>query len=329
VDVYGTDEKNANLILRKYAQEIIAIETHMMDAFKSIQNGGKENQVDALFNTKQQLKEKIKQENKLAFVDFQTVLYPGDPDLHTTVEVIQANRPDRLRFITPPIHAKHYAKKQDLINQMLLFTDIGVGLMVNNEIDVEKISCPVYHCVTGFDHPKLKPYLNVFNKGAIKQKQLILKTLKQDSNPERRGAAAYLVGHFKNPEEIISTLTPYVNDPDNGVRNNVVRVIAMTMAISKLSQINVSPFIDLLDSPYTTDRNKSLYVLQAAANSEKGKVAILKQGGDKLLALLALKQPNNHDPAYEILKKISGQHFQGNDLKAWSNWVHTKQKQTV
>lgn len=204
---------------------------------------------------------------------------------------------------------------------MIKYDRIGLALMMNNKIKQLAAPCPVYHCAMGFEHPKLKPYLKVFNDGAIKEKAMILETLNHDLDPARRAAAAFLVGHFRDPHEIISVLSPHISDKDEEVRNNVMRVIGATMAKAKIIDIDVSPFLNALDSPSTTDRNKALYVLFNAADSKAAKQVILQKGGKQLVALTRLKQPNNHDWAYLILKKISGKDFGATNSAGWAAWV--------
>lgn len=94
----------------------------------------------------------------------------------------------------------------------------------------------------------------------------------------------------------------------------------------KITQINVLPFLRLLDSPYTTDRNKALFVLFNSLDSHSKRI-ILQKGKVKLLALLRLKQPNNHRISYLLLKKISGKDFGENNSKAWEKWFSAAQSQ--
>ena len=156
--------------------------------------------------------------------------------------------------------------------------------------------------------------------------KLIIDTLNHDPDPERRAAAAFLIGHFTNPHEIVSLLSPHVSDPSSFVRNNVLRVLGATIQKAKITQINVPPLLDLLDSPFDTDRNKALWVLYTAADEPKSKPVIIQQGGKKLVSLLRLKQPNNHQLAYEVLLKVSGKNFGENDLVSWENWLRSAQR---
>jgi hypothetical protein len=321
VDLYGIDDEQSAQIIKKYAKQVGELETLIMKEVIKMNKEGKESKkIKTILLKKYHLIEKIKNEYGLYFVDFQTIFYPQEKNLYTTIEVVSKNQPQRQRFITKRDPSKTNSVQDDLINKMISFENMHFQLIFNNDLNLKEQSCPVYHCLTGFNHPKLEPYLKIFNTGAILEKKLIEDTLNKDPSPQRRAAAAYLVGHYRDPKEIISVLTPHVDDSDEGVRNNVIRVIGATMGKAKIRQIEVMPFLRLLDSPYTTDRNKALYVLLQAAESDLAKDILIQKGKDKLLALLQLKQPNNHGGAYTVLKKISGQDFGDTNIKAWEKW---------
>ena len=72
-----------------------------------------------------------------------------------------------------------------------------------------------------------------------------------------------------------------------------------------------------------TDRNKALLVLLNAANSSSSKQLIIREGTKQLVSLLRLKQPNNHEMAYDLLKKISGKDFGSHNPDAWEKWLET------
>ena len=326
VDVYGVDDNKSHSIVEKYSKEVGKIES---SAMALIMNSSSMNNTDievekklsVIKEKKNALIKKIKNEGGFLFVDFDTVIYPKDQTLNTTIEVIDKTQPSRLRYISPPLSKSNKPVPHDLINQMIIFNKIEMQLMLNNQLDLKHPLCPVYHCFSGFQHPKLKPYLNVFNLGVIKDKKLIIDTLNHDADPTRRAAATFLIGHFQDPKEIITLLEPHINDSNDSVRNNVMRVISATIRKAKLTELNVEPLIDLLDSPYDTDRNKALHVILNSIKTDHTKKIIIQKGGKKLLALLKLKQLNNHEPAYLILKRISGKKYGEYDINAWEKWI--------
>jgi hypothetical protein len=74
--------------------------------------------------------------------------------------------------------------------------------------------------------------------------------------------------------------------------------------------------------PTTTDRNKAAYLLAGIAKhaSVAARARIARELGDVLLVMVAMKQPNNRDPAIDILKAISGEDH-GADAAAWRAWL--------
>ena len=202
-------------------------------------------------------------------------------------------------------------------------------LGIKDKAMLKKSNCPVYHCLSNFEHPKLKPYLAIFNQAAVQHKNLIKHTIQQDDDPVRREAAVLLTSHMTKPHDIIKLVMPAVYDENEETRNSAMLVIADTMKKAKYYDVNLKPFIDYLDSSSTSDRNKALYVLSIAAESDKNKAILAQRAKSQLIKLLKLKQPDNHNFAYTVLKKISHQSIGEHDFAAWQQWhyqPHTKSK---
>lgn len=326
IDVYGINQDDSDRIIKKYGKDIAHIELVLQKALVGAKPGDDfSSEVKKLLDKRIHILESIIKENGYLFADFQTIFYPFKNKYYSTIEIIDAEHPNRMRFVSvmpmTPHKEQKFTHQPDLISEMLTYTNMGLQMLMQHKLGSKNISCPVYHCIVGFEHPQLRPYLSVFNKGVIEQKKLILDTLNHDKDPERRTGAAFLVGHFHDPHEIISILSRHLDDKDEGVRNTVMRVIAETMSKSKITSIDVTPFLKALDSPYNTDRNKALLVLSEAANSPLTKNLIIQQGGDKILANFRLEQPNNHDVAYMVLKKLSGKDFGETNEAAWLEWL--------
>ena len=320
VDVYGVSAKESAHIVKKYEKRIADVEATFYQKMQDAKGMLSDEPFKKMMEKRKDISHESMNDGGFAHVDMSTVYYPDNEILYTTIEVVDKHHPERLKFITKNKKIANSRNKHDLIDKMIEYSKLEMNLLFTNQLDINNISCPVYHCVSGFHHPKLKPYLMVFNKGASRNKKLIIDTLNQDANPERRAAAAFLVAHFKDPEEIIATLSPHVNDCDENVRNNVIRVMSGTIRKAKIN-LDITPFLALLDSPSVTDRNKSLSVILTASKSAAGKQQIIQTGVDRLLAILALKQPNNHDIAYEILKNISGNDFGEYNIAEWKTWL--------
>lgn len=324
IDLYGMESDKSLMIIKKYSKDISTIANSMNRLMEDNQSFNEDEAYKNKIKT-YQLSEKIKKEFGLLYVDFDTVFYPKNKTVYTTIEVIESSNPERMLYVHNEVVKKHTGNKNDVISSMIEYEKIGMQLAMKNQINFKNNPCPVYHCLSGFNHPKLKPYLQLFNLGVKKDKEFILDTLQYDSDAERRGAAAFLVGHFSNPKEIISVLSSAINDKDGLVRNNAIRVIGETMQRANIVEIDVYPFLNLLSSPYDTDRNKSLYVLLQAAKIDSNKSIIIQKGAHNLLAMLMLKQPNNHDLSYKLLKLISGKDFGDKSLIAWKKWFVEEQ----
>jgi hypothetical protein len=320
LDVYGTNQKEAEQILKQYGKDVSTIMQRVQSAIVE----EKKDDIDA--NTKKlkrQVQAQIKKQYGFLFVDFEMTLYPPKKDLYTTIEVIPKDKPALMSYVNQePTHSKsNEPEKNDLINKMIEFNETISQLMIKHELNPAGIPCPVYHCIVTFDQPKLKPYLAIFNQGAIKEKKLILDTLKNDPDQERRAAAVFLIGHWKDPKEIITVLMPYTQDKSGDVRNNAMRVVAITMDKAKIYDVDLKPILALLESPLGEDRNKALAIVSAAAKSPANRNTILQLGGENIVQLLALKQINNHAFAYVILKDLSGKDLGEYNIAAWQKWV--------
>lgn len=328
VDVYGTDEKTAEQVIKKYAKSIIFYEEKFHQYIQDAKGNLDDKLVDKIMMERQHIIKDIKNELKLYYVDIKSVIYPDQDTIYVTVDVIDKKHPDRMKFLRKNNHISTEKKQvihPDLIDTMIEFSDMETRLILTNQKDAKDTWCPVYHCISGFNDPKLKPYLKVFNQGAKENKVLIIDTINHDPDAKRRAAAVFLTGHFTNPKEIMSVLLPHVTDDDESVRNNVIRVIGATLFKVKLD-IDVTPFLSLLDSPVLMDRNKSLFVLLMLSESPAVKKRLIEEVGDTLIAILALQQPNNHIIAYDILKKISGKNFGEYDIAAWKQWLSQSRK---
>jgi hypothetical protein len=83
----------------------------------------------------------------------------------------------------------------------------------------------------------------------------------------------------------------------------------------------VRDLVAAFDFPSSSDRNKAGYTLAALAAQPRYRDAIRTGAVPIALRVLRLAQPNNHDPAYEILMQVSGETFGERDYAAWERWA--------
>lgn len=313
MDVYGTDPKTAQKIVARYGQSI--------SQYYAQKNLVEHQQLERIFK-------QLKQEEHFSDVLLDTVFYEG-PTPYVTIEVVSKNDPQRAKFLSSST-TNYQPKKTDLIDDMIAFTNKSISMMLAHQLPFKFDHCPVHHCINNFQHPAFKNDLKHFNQGVVQQRPLVLHTLTQDKHPERRAAAAFLVGHFKDPQDVLKTLLPHTNDPDGEVRNNVLRVVAETIRKNHITTLDIDPLLPLLDSPLDSDRNKTLLILMHLKPTPDVTKKLCQRSGRYLIALLRLKQPNNHTPTYLLLKKISHQSYGEYDIQAWQQWInHAQSAQTA
>ena len=325
VDVYGLDTEESATLLTRYSERVKAIMIPLNQAGRAYKAGDTlPAPILHLVQQKKALVEEIKQKEGYLYVNFEEVLYSDRADDHfITLDVVKPSQSWRLKFMhneSEKIDPIKPTTGHDVVDDMHDYTQKSAHLFLNNQLDARTVHCPVYHCFMGFEHPQLRPYLALFNRSAIVQKAWIKQVLDHDPSPARRAMAAFLVGHFRRTDDIFKTLLPHVNDTDETVRNNTIRVIAATLAKSKNRDLDVHPFLALLASPSLTDRNKSLFVLAELSQDKTAKKVLIRDGATRLLAMYAMKQPNHHGPAYFILKQLSGQDFGDSNPAAWRDW---------
>jgi hypothetical protein len=111
-----------------------------------------------------------------------------------------------------------------------------------------------------------------------------------------------------------------IYDPVGGVRNNAMRVLMFLAQSRPDLDFPIDDLITAFDFPSSSDRNKAGYTLAALATQPRYRDA-LRAAVPTALRVLRLEKPNNHDPAYEILKQVSSESFGDRDYAAWERWA--------
>ncbi|HCA88886.1 MAG: hypothetical protein CMF38_05585 [Legionellaceae bacterium] len=332
VDVYGAPPAIAQQIIAQYGQQIDQLGKEVIAISKN--KSTDEEKFNHYIQNKLNLLATIKKKYGFLYADINTSIF-NDPDkIFNTLDVVQKKDKNRMKFVhkrpVPRAQPMRTTRSFDVVDKMTEHKELVLEAMfTGDKAMLKKSNCPVYHCLSNFEHPKLKPYLAIFNQAAVQHKNLIKHTIQQDDDPVRREAAVLLTSHMTKPHDIIKLVMPAVYDENEETRNSAMLVIADTMKKAKYYDVNLKPFIDYLDSSSTSDRNKALYVLSIAAESDKNKAILAQRAKSQLIKLLKLKQPDNHNFAYTVLKKISHQSIGEHDFAAWQQWhyqPHTKSK---
>ncbi len=308
LDTFGSRRISANEVSQQYGSKIndwVLASKNQKSEYQALKN---------------EIETAIKNHYGFAFVDLSLITYfaPYSGD-YLTVDVVEPEDvAKRMAFLPEP--KGKFEDPDGLIAFWDQYLNLAFELQRSGQFEYPK-SCPAWHCTHGFENPKLAPFLDKFNQLIPPNEKKLARILKEDSRPQFRGNAAFLLAHIKNGKSVIKYVLGSVTDSSELVRNNTVRVLSEIALKHPEMEIPVEPILQVLNFPAATDRNKAGYTLASLSLKEKNKKIILHKAGIILLAMLRLEQPNNHDPAYSILKNISGENFGDRDYGAWEKWV--------
>jgi hypothetical protein len=310
VDVFGTTQITAELIQQRFGNELEAL-VQAIAAHKD----------QAFMDSYAKITGEIQAMGDFAYVSLSPIMYyDRGNSFYLTVDVVdQRDKARRLNFLAPP--AKRFADPDGLLAKWSEYQETGRALAEKGDLELDKMHCPAFHCVWGFAHPKLKKYEKIFQTRVPKNKEKLKAILHGDERETYRANAAFLLAHISDPHELVNAVLPAIRDADATVRNNVMRVLSQIAEERREVLVPIRPFLDALDFPDTSDRNKSLATLEGLAARPDNKAILLNEAGPRLIQILRLLQPNNHDFAYAILKKISGKDFGERNYEAWDKWL--------
>jgi hypothetical protein len=244
---------------------------------------------------------------------------------YVTVDVVeQRDRDRRLTFL--PAQRKQFSDPDGLLAAWRQYEESALALIGEREVNPDRGRCPALHCMWGFNHPSLKKYEEIFQTTVPRNKESLKAILREDEKETHRARAVLLLAHISDPQELVQALLPSMKDSSSFVRNSVLRVLSQIAKERRDVAIPVDPFLDALELPATIERSKVLTTLDELATHEENKASIIRKGGSKLIQILKLLQPNNHECAYGILRKISSKDFGERNYKAWEQWLDTQRR---
>lgn len=311
LDVFGSDQINAAQVKSAVGEELSRLE--------ALRSDGEHDQASRL---RDEIEAEIDRMGDFADVRISRIRYfhEGQP-IYITIDLVDAADAATRMAFNPEPTAEPAEDPQDLLAAWQEYEQTAMGLLSRGEIDGRNVECPAFHCIVGFAHPDLERFAALFESAAPEHKSSLKTVLASSSDVAQRASAAYLLAHIDDARELLAALLPAIADPSFVVRNNVLRVLQQVAREQRELDIPLDPILRALDFPATSDRNKSLAVLDGLAERPELRPEIARRAGAMLVEILELLQPNNHDYAYSILKKISGEDFGERDYAAWRAWL--------
>ena len=139
---------------------------------------------------------------------------------------------------------------------------------------------------------------------------LLRKVLHDSADPEHRALAAQLLGYTKDKQSVVPDLVYAMSDSSDLVRNNAMRALLVFTMATKLKppRVPYKPFVNLLNSPVWTDRNKSSEALmQLVDTHDPSLLTMLREQALPSLAEMARWRDRDHaGAAFWILGIVAG-----------------------
>jgi hypothetical protein len=137
--------------------------------------------------------------------------------------------------------------------------------------------------------------------------------LRSSSDIAQRALAAQVLGYAIDKQAVVEDLVQAMSDPSEEVRNNAMRALLVFAvrppAVSgSITHMPPEPFIEFLNSPMWSDRNKASGALMAlSASREPGLLAKLQKDAlTPLVEMARWKSAGHALPAFVILGRIAG-----------------------
>jgi hypothetical protein len=319
IDVYGSDAIDPAAFRAEFGPQIERFVAAMEQARTNPNADAAEldKMADALQTA---VDSKLRSLVPLAHIEFgATTDFGPPPRIHVMLDLVEeADKARRMPFRAAPTGRFDdpgglFALWNEYQQKALTLAYAGTSMQVT--------SCPVLHCMAPFELPELAPYLERLNAGAREHEELLYAIAAQSGAAEQRANALFLLAHTNDGARLTPVLGRAIYDPASGVRNNAMRVFLYLARFHPELDYPVDDLIAALDFPSSSDRNKAGYTLAELAAQPRYRDAIRAGAVPIALRMLRLEQPNNHDPAYEILKLVSGESFGDRDYAAWERWA--------
>lgn len=333
LDVYGVDQPLQNKILACCQKEFSELVDLADKASAAYVNGG-EWKPFALKKrgVEKSILKKINRYGQFNKAQISTIFYDNQIP-YTTVDIVKANETNRLPA-SPKREIKHIVKDKGLTELYKSYSQYdkhAIALMQKGDLSEKGRSCPFIHCTWhGFSKEELISIAPKLAEGAVKYKQQLMNIVEHSDNNVDRQKAIFILGSTTEYKDFVPYLMKFIADEDQGVRNNVMRVLASITAHHELAGVDIHQVLKAIDYPFVTDRNKASAILYNIVQKNKAShPLIINTSGDNLVKLLKLKQPNNHDYAYRILRIVSNQNYSETDYSAWQKWVDAQKNKSI
>lgn len=176
-----------------------------------------------------------------------------------------------------------------------------------------------------FHNPEARALQERYIKFAAHDLKLLRSVLRESSDAKHRAFAAEIIAYAANKRDVVKDLVYAMADPDEGVRNNSMRALAIIAGFArdgttKHIKVPIQPFIEMLNSISWTDRNKaSVALLQLTEKRDAAVLSSLRHRAlQSLIEMSRWKSSGHAHSPFFILGRV-GNLAEEEIRKAWSS----------
>lgn len=233
-----------------------------------------------------------------------TLLRYSQEGIYVTIDIVKKDAKP-FPFLSEP--KGHYSDPDGVLAEWDEYLRLSLQLFLNGEIANEDIQrCEgVWHIIFGHSHPKLSPYLDLFQKKVRLHQAALEEIFLDDADANKRASAAFLLAYIEDGQRLADILSKRLYDGDAEVRNNVMRVMGYILKDHPCIELPVEEIAVALSFPTVLDRNKAvcfLYLLSQNPQLLAQYRTLLIEQIPLLVKMQQQKQPNINGPAAGILK---------------------------
>jgi len=226
------------------------------------------------------------------------------------VDIVERGHEDLLKFGEAPSGSVPFANDEMVRISGELSAKTMAGAMAGQYYNESaKQGYLTYTDPTG-KNEDLTPQVQRLAQLVPQHRDNVLAVLRGESDPKKRQEAATLLNWAGgDPAKTLGQSLPFLNDPDEGVRNNVSRYMIQFVGEVKSKKVRhqlIDAFVDQLARPSHGDRNKGIYNLLGIANAWPSDRGYIRAHGGESIRYLAENSIlfNVKPPAQELLALV-------------------------
>ena len=260
------------------------------------------------------LDEKLRASGKFAYSKVSSAGY-GDRKSYLTVDVVEKGEEGRFRLRKAPEGT--VAVPAELLDWVRRYEKASFQMFQRRPKGLKDINEGHYLD----SDPGIREYEEKMLEMVPAHHDVLVRALREDRDPEKRGKCATLLGWAKDKKAVIPPLEEALKDPEVQVRANAARSLIPIAYLSAHTGIPfpLGPVLEQLHYPNSSDRTKAVALLLHLAGNEENHAAIRDGAGDVLVQMAGAKQPAQREHSLTLLVMVSGQNY-GRDAEKWKAW---------